>query len=286
MKRRAQPWLGTFVEIAIADAGDHGDVAFAQAFEAIALVHRLMSFHDPASDVSRINCARSGASLTVHPHTLQVLRLALAVGAATGGAFDIGCAPRLVACGQLPAPGAVPTAPVLCAADLLQPDEDDRVVKRGDGWIDLGGIAKGFAVDLAIDALRAAGVRRASVNAGGDLRVIGDTPWPVLIRSPENPTEAAACVLLRDKAMATSATYFSARRQNGASASALVDGRDGRAIAVAPSVSVFAPRCVLADALTKAVVAHCDPRLPALRQFGATALIVGEAPAGNDRPRI
>lgn len=285
MKRRAQPWLGTLVEVTIADATDHGDVAFAQAFEAVALAHRLMSFHDPASDVSRINLAPPGATLAVHPHTWRVLELALTVGAATGGAFDIGCAPRLVASGHLPSPVAA-SVPMRRADDLLRLGSDGRVVKRGDGWIDLGGIAKGYAVDLAIDALRNAGVRRASVNAGGDLRVIGDAPWPVLIRSLDDPAAAIACVVLQDEAMATSATYYSARRSGDASTSALVDGRDGRTIAAGPSVSVFAPCCVLADALTKAVFAHDDPQLPALAQFGAIALVIRGAPAGGDRGRL
>ena len=65
MKRRAQPWLGTLVEITINDGGEDARLnqCFAAAFAAIAEIHRLMSFHDPMSDISRINRAAVGESV-------------------------------------------------------------------------------------------------------------------------------------------------------------------------------------------------------------------------------
>ena len=274
MMRRAQPWLGTLVEVSVDElpptaAGD----PFAPAFAAIARVHRLMSFHDAASDVARINRARPGASLAVDPATWQVLRLALLVAELSGGAFDVACAPRLVEWQLLPAPaGPVPAfEPAACVLAL---EEGERVRKLAPGWIDLGGIAKGYAVDLAVAALMESGAGAGCVNAGGDLRVFGKAGLPVAVRAPHAPGRAAAQLVLRDEAMATSGSYFSARRHHDRTVSALVDGRSGAPLADTRSASVRAPRCAAADALTKVVLATGDARHPALAAFDASAFII------------
>ncbi|HAT32606.1 MAG TPA: hypothetical protein DCW29_17710 [Janthinobacterium sp.] len=281
MIRRAQPWLGTLVDIGIFDAlpEDEAQRAATLAFAAVALVQRLMSFHDPASDVSRLNRAAPGAVLAVDPHTWQVLRLAQRVSAASGGIFNIACAPQLVAWDCLPAPADVAATPLRAPTfapglEVLRCEDGGAVRKLAPGWIDLGGIAKGYAVDLAIAALQGTGVREACVNAGGDLRVIGAAALPLAIRSPAQPQAAGAHLSLRDEALATSATYFSSKPWRGASVSALLDGRDGRPLAGPASVSVRAPLCAAADALTKVVLASGDPTHPALAEFGASAFII------------
>lgn len=275
MKRRAQPWLGTLVEITIADELAEAVLlsCFDAAYAEIAAVHRLMSFHDPASDVSRINRAAAGEQVTVDARTCEVIRRALEIGCASGGLFDVSCAPRLVEWGYLPAPAGdrpahIPGRPVLA----LEPGR--RIRKNRAAWIDLGGIAKGYAVDLAIDALRRSGVHSACVNAGGDLRAFGDLAYPVAIRHPRRPRAAAAQLRLREGALATSGTYFSHRHVDGLACSALVDGANGRPISGTFSASVFAPSCILADALSKVVMASADARHPALRQYGASALVM------------
>jgi thiamine biosynthesis lipoprotein len=140
---------------------------------------------------------------------------------------------------------------------------------------DLGGIAKGYAVDLAIAALELHGVTSACVNAGGDLRVIGPSAWPVSIRAPGDPAAIAVRLELRNAALATSANYFSAKRLRGDIAvSPLVDGRDGRALTDATSVTVRAPTCAVADALTKVVMASGDATHPCISQFDASAFII------------
>jgi len=94
MIRRAQPWLGTLVEISA--SGARAGLAGTRAFAEVARVHKLMSFHDPDSDISRINRAPPGEAVPVDPVTSRVLELAAQVAVLSGGAFDIGCAPRLV----------------------------------------------------------------------------------------------------------------------------------------------------------------------------------------------
>jgi FAD:protein FMN transferase len=275
MKRRAQPWLGTLTEVGIADEFDDAALnqCFNQTFATIAAVHRLMSFHDPDSDVSRINRAPAGASVEIDSATWTVLQTALSLGQTSSGMFDIGCAATLVKWEYLPAlPGAAP-APV-AAHDALHLAHASRVEKNHPMWIDLGGIAKGYAVDAAVAALARQGVRTGYVNAGGDLRVFGDIDFPVAVRDPASPTEAGTRQSLRNEAMATSANYFSRKRIGHRVCSALVDGRNGRPITASISASVRAPSCMIADALTKVVLASGDAAHPVLRSFGATAFII------------
>lgn len=269
--RRAQPWLGTLVDISVDTIADAQ--AMAAAFSAIALVHKLMSFHDPASDVARFNRAAPGALVDIDPHTWEVLRVAEQIGLLSGGCFDVACAPRLVAWDYLPPPSSnmpshVPGASTYTLA------AHGQVRKTAPAWIDLGGIAKGYAVDLAIAALRAHGADSACVNAGGDLRVIGPRDWPISVRAPSDPAAMGAQLMVRDAALATSAAYFSAKDSDAGPVSALVDGRDGRALTGRASVTVHAPACILADALTKVVMASGDAQHPCLARYGASALII------------
>lgn len=274
MIRRAQPWLGTLVDIAVMDADDGlALAATTAAFAEIARLHRLMSFHDAASDIGRINRAHAGSLVQVDAATWNVLQLACEVARLSGGAFDIACAPWLVDWSLLPAPDAA-TPPARTSAAVFALEDGCAVRKLAPGWIDVGGIAKGYAVDAAVDVLLAAGMTAGCVNAGGDLRAFGAVPVPVAIRAPHAPARAARQVLVRDEALATSASYFSKRSHGGRPVSALVDARDGTPQVGDASATVRAARCAHADALTKVVLATGDPAHPALAAFGATAFLI------------
>lgn len=291
MKRRAQPWLGTLVEISIADdvdtAQDGGFAsAFAAAFDNIALVHRLMSFHDPASDVARINRAAVGACIDVDAHTACVLAMALVIDDASASIFNIGCASRLAQWEYLPRPAN--PLPLYQAGDsglvLCGEGPQHQVRKVREVLIDLGGIAKGYAVDQAILALQQAGIASACVNAGGDLRVLGSNPFAIAIRDPASITGVGATIALTNGALATSAIYFSGRllgpeqaaneKMSDAKVSALIDGRSGQPVTSACSATVQASECMLADALTKVVIATGNAHHPMLARFGASALLL------------
>jgi thiamine biosynthesis lipoprotein len=275
MKPRAQPWLGTLVEVSIDDSGDDDRLRtlFDMAFSRIALVHSLMSFHDAGSDVSRINRALPGETVAVNPHTVAVLRLAESIRTVSNSAFDIACAPVLVALAHLPSPQA-PTPRYLPRQAVVRCEDDTCVRKIGPGWIDLGGIAKGYAVDLAVEALVADGVRNVCINAGGDMRVAGNMAWPVVIRDTADPGVPGASIELCNEALATSATYFSQREHDGRQTSALIDARDGISIGGPFGCSIRAASCAAADALTKVVAATRDPLHPALAGFRASAFIM------------
>ncbi|HWS64612.1 MAG TPA: FAD:protein FMN transferase [Steroidobacteraceae bacterium] len=269
-----RPLLGTLVEIRAGGPESRVNDGIAAAFAAIERVQRLMSFHDAGSDVSRINAAPVGREVAVDRETYCVLRYALDLRERSDGAFDLTIAPSLVAAGFLPYP-RLAAAQVDSArfGDLeLLPARAVRWRKKG--WIDLGGIAKGYAVDVAVAALRSQGMTHGLVNAGGDLRGFGERPWPIQIRAPEQPTMLLNAGSLRDAAIATSAGYFRNAHAGSTMVAPIVDPAHRRCVLWNASISVVASRCMTADALTK-VVRLAPAALPALLDhYDAQTVIV------------
>jgi len=261
MIRRARPLLGTLVEIAV-DALDERAAlgAIDAAFAEIAAVHRCMSFHAPDSDLARIHRAPVGQAVCVDARTLTVLRCALRVAEVSRGAFDPTRAAHAVARASLPRPVSA-FAPDCSASwrDIELVDEA-RVRLRRPLWLDLGGIAKGYAVDRASALLAELGIVQSCVNAGGDLRVAGPRAERIALRILAQ--SAPRIIELADGAVASSAA-ISVLRADGTSPPSTVIG-----------ASVVAPDCMTADALTKVVLAApVHIARAALASFGAHALV-------------
>lgn len=259
--KRLRPLLGTWVEIGVEigvedlDAPGAGP-AIKRAFEAIERVHRLMSVHETDSDISRVNRDAWRRSVMVHPWTLGVLRWALSIHAATEGLFDCALGHELGRHGLVAGCGFDRAVPGSLADLEIARNGSIRLGRRI--ALDLGGIAKGFAIDRAIATLRAAGARRASVNAGGDLRVMGGAPQPIHVRDATDPRHLRLAGFLANGAIATSGT------------DAAIDLMTRRPIADGRTWSVIAPRCIVADALTKVVAQTGRTEAPWLARFGAT----------------
>jgi len=276
--RRARPLLGTFVEITASGPLDQQSLhaRIDQAFAVIARVQALMNFYDPVSDVSRLNLDALRKPVEVDPWTWHVLAMALDFSASSGGIFDVALASRASdrdqRCKHRPLNGGN-------WKDIAL--EGERTVRfRRPVMIDLGGIAKGFAVDCAVDALRKAGVDSGAVNAGGDLRVFGQGPHSAHLRHPAEPFRIAHSLKIKRRAMATSATYFS-RPNRRSSAANLIDGRSGKGMKAGGSVTVMADDCLTADALTKVVFACGERAADVLAHYQADALIL--ARGGSSR---
>jgi thiamine biosynthesis lipoprotein len=271
MCRRARPLLGTLVEIGA--RGPNASSAVEAAFMRVSEVHRLMSFHEADSDVSRINRAPRGQEVLVDPHTHRVLGFARRVSAACRGIFDVTIADVLVRHGFLPSvPSQVAQAVDATWADL-QVLDGSRVCWNRAGRIDLGGIAKGYAVDAAVEVLHAHGATSGIVNAGGDLRIFG-APQPVHVRLPKSPGSLVALGQFSDCALATSGSYFSATGTSRLRQEPLVNRGRRLCAAKRESATVVAPDCMTADALTKVV--RLAPRIAPelLVQFNAGAIII------------
>lgn len=270
--RRCRPLLGTFVEIQ-ARAGDEAplDRGIDAAFGVIAKVHRLMSFHDPSSDVSRMNREAFPKGVKVHPWTWQIMKRAQEFARDSKGTFDLTVASRLSIWNFLPRGDYHLDSRANWRDICVCPNYE--ISFRRELIVDLGGIAKGFAVDLAIEALRKKGVVAGIVNAGGDVRVFGPHSQLIHLRHPSVPTRTMGAVKLCNRAMATSGIYFARRRHNGVFVNPLLDGRNRRCSRKALSVTVAAADCMTADALTKVVFALRQKAAHLLARHGADALI-------------
>lgn len=275
--KSCRPLLGTYVEVRVFD-GDEQSAARAieSAFRAVTKVQQLMSVHRADSDVRRINREAHRQVVTVDPWTTQVLRTAQDVYHESDGIFDCGVARQLARWGLLPADVIDHQCSDVFHASVahLQILDDTHVTAACPMALDLGGIAKGFAVDKAAEALQEAGVTSAVVNAGGDLRVIGEVEEAIHVRSARDPRLLRPLGHLKDGAVATSGSYFS--RENAAvpDVSALVDPRDGKPVLSEQSFSVVAPTCAIADALTKVLAITGNPLLSCFTRFSAHPLIV------------
>jgi len=271
--RRARPLLGTIVEMRVDGLAQPAALAAIDAaFAEVAEVHRLMSFHEPGSELSRLNRDAAQHAVEVDTRTFEVLQAALDIAAASEGRFDPSVAARLVQWDFLPAPASA------CLPDPAADWRDIELTAKSRVhfvrplWIDLGGIAKGYAVDRALAILRTAGAYAASVNAGGDLRRFGPHAAKVQLRLTAERIDQSV-VELGDAALASSVGHVAARRVVGRWRGVHLDGRSRRAVAARRSVSVVAPSCMIADALTKVVLVDARTGTRLLRQFDATACL-------------
>lgn len=249
--RRCRPLLGTFVEIAV-PAGHEATIE--AAFQAVAKVHARMSYHEEMSDLTALRRSPAGAIVAVDPWTVAVLRRAIALHQRSASLFDVTIGRELVGLGYLPADVTIDVTAMIGTTVDIEIIDDERVCCHSPMLIDLGGIAKGFAVDRAIDVLMADGIERGTVNAGGDLRVIGREV--VALRGIDNMVEGAINVV--DAAVATSANRSTTKRTN-ASDTAPHIGASRMPLQADGVVTIIADDCMTADAMTK--IALADPAL-------------------------
>ncbi len=275
--RRMKPQLGTFVEISVGGIRRERLLqAVSRAFDTGALIQRLMSFHDADSETNSLNREARRAPVQVHAYTYQVLKMAKRIWSATGGLFDCTVAPTLMEWGYLPRHLSAAGNYGGDSGDIeLQPDR--RVRFRRPICIDLGGVAKGFSVDQMVKSLKNDGVPYGCVNAGGDLRFFGNREYPLQIRLPGAPHKFMCVGRFRETAVATSAPYFSAKQFRKRRVSPLIHPASGKPMIGRRSVSLFAPDCLIADALTKAVILDPDFPQPVLRQFQASAVVLSQS---------
>jgi thiamine biosynthesis lipoprotein len=236
--------MGTDVELLLdAPAGPRA----ARAVDAAELeVHRLealLSRFRADSELTRLNEA---GALAAGPDLVRVVELAVDARTRTAGLFDPTVHDALVAAGYdrtfeaLPPDGPSGAAGARCGGAV---EVDGTTVRLGPGVrLDLGGIAKGYAVDRACELLAVAGP--CLVNAGGDLGVRGGA-WPVAV--PDGPT-----LELASGALATSGRDRRRWRRGGRERHHLIDPRTGRPAEHAPlRVTVVAPTAVEAEVLAK-----------------------------------
>ena len=242
--RRAQPLLGTLVEIGVHASGPKHRAAVEAAFAAIRDAQACLSRFEPGSDLARFHALAAGERLTVKPATREVLEAAFELQSASGGTFDISL-------------GSAPDGWRLHGDELHKLCDVAR--------LDLGGIGKGHVVDLAVRTLLAHGCEAGWVNAGGDLRAFGDVDVPVHLRD-ESTGGVRPFAIVREGAFATS--HFGRTSRARLATTASTPPARGQLLGHA---SVAAPLCLWADALTKIVAISGDTSHPLLARYGASA---------------
>jgi thiamine biosynthesis lipoprotein len=257
--------LGTFVEITSVGSAHAVDAAFG----AIAQVHARMSFHDAASDLGRLRAAAPDEVVAVARETVEVLRTALALHQASNGLFDVAVGRALIEAQYLPHHGIKQLGRFRGTTADIRIVDETHVALSQPVLIDLGGIAKGYAVDRAVDSLMRSGASAGLVNAGGDLRAFGPQDWPVGLRDADGVVRTQ--IGLREGALASSANLQDRRPVRGRTCSPHI-GRDGHPILVDRRITVHAQSCIIADAMTK--VAMVDPAVAGaiLLEYGGRVL--------------
>jgi FAD:protein FMN transferase len=288
------PTMGTTYTVKI--AGPHlGAAAEAAARLAVegalaGVVDRMSAYRDD-SELSRFNRHRGNAPFALSPDTFAVFRLAQDVSGDTNGAFDITVAPAVDAWGF--GPGRAQHVVSEAEAATLEQDIGWRMLKldernstvakaRGEMRADLSGIAKGYAVDRAAQALDALGIADYMVEAGGEIRTRGRNadgrPWQIAIERPDAvPQQAHRIVPLTELAMATSGDYRIYFERDGLRYCHEIDPATGRPIRNGlASVTVVAPDCGYADAMATALIVLGPERgraLAAARNLAALFIV-------------
>ena len=236
--------MGTWVAIeAAAESEATAACAIEAAFAAVSQVERRMHPEREGSDIARINSAPLHVQTPIHASTWEVLRLAQRLNELTDGVFDP-CLPLR--------PGRLTD---LGLSDP-SPESEPWGERRAPLALDLGGIAKGYAIDCAIAALRAAGCSAGAVNAGGDLRLFGARRETILLRYRDHGYQP---LVLQDVALAMS-DLDEPRRPPGHRGYYVRTGGAGGAGAWRRYAAVLAPDAMIADALTKCVLLCSEER--------------------------
>lgn len=195
--RRMRPLLGCFVEVA--SRGEHALSSIDRAFVMLEKAQALWSFQDPESELTTLN-SHPLQMISVDPLTARLLRLSRALMLRTEARFDCSLGGLLVERGILPNHDSRSALTHGCPDDIVVCG--NQAMLRRPIKLCLDGIAKGFAVDCAIHAMRSAGASAGWINAGGDLRVFGDCALRVQRREWDGSLRDLG--LLQNAALATS----------------------------------------------------------------------------------
>jgi thiamine biosynthesis lipoprotein len=216
-----------------------------------------------SGDVFRINQSSGKERVKVAKETLEVIKKAQEISEHSEGAFDITVGPLVELWRKAREKNIPPSAEEvkeklgLVNFKNIEVDKEGKVfLKKKAMAIDLGGIAKGYAVDRAFDILRSLGHKNLIVNAGGDLRVGGlknNQPWSIGIQNPREPQKILTRISVSDKAVATSGDYEKFFIYKNKRYHHIFNPKNGFPADACQSVTIVSKDCIMADGLATAV---------------------------------
>lgn len=297
----SRPLMGSYFEVRVG-ASVPGAVDLAtRALDVVEDLEAALTVYQDESEVSRLNASAHLGPVPVSAELAAVLGLALEIGRASGGAYDVAAGALSLAWGftrgprRVPGSGPLADARARAGAGLVEFDPDARTVRfRAPGVVlNFGSIGKGYAVDRAVDVVRRYWWPTSTLIHGGrsSLYALGSPPddfggrWAVALRDPDHPDDALGTVHLRNRGMATSGSAYQRFEADGRSYGHIIDPRTGAPPTRGPSsVTVLAPTAAEADAWSTAFYLlgpeGSAPILAARPELGA---IFVEPPAA-DRP--
>jgi len=237
------------------------------AFEEIDRLDRQLSNYSETSELTQINRQAARAEVIVEPELFDLLKLSCDYTRATGGAFDITVGPLMKAWGFFKGQGRVPRKQELTSvlahvgAQHVLLNEQTHTIRfdREGVELDLGGIAKGYAVDRATEILRESGVTAALITSGtSSINAIGAPPdqtgWRLEVRDPLDPSRSATSLELKDQSASTSGCYEKVFRVGGKTYCHIMDPRTGYPVGEMLSATVITQRGVDAEVFTKVLM--------------------------------
>lgn len=269
------------------------------AFNEVDRIDRLMSHYKPDSPLSRLNREAAKAPVKTDPELFDFLAECLRYSRQSDGAFDITVGPLMKAWGFFRGEGRMPSNQELAQArrnvgfQHVILDEKARTVffDLPGVELDLGGIAKGYAVDRAVALLKQGGINSALVSAGGStIYGLGTPPnetgWEVKLQDPIAPDKTALTVRLKNQALSVSGSYEKFFELGGRRYSHIMDPRSGRPVEGVLSVAVVTGSGTAGDALDNVFyVQGVEWSRKALSAFPVSEVIFF-LPAPGDKPRI
>jgi len=274
--------LGTTMTLRVAhDSNAQAEEAIAAGEAAVRRVEDQMSLFRDSSALCELN--RRGFLRNPEPELLKVLRIAQDVSRRSQGAFDVTVQPLWLAYSAAQQHQTLPDAAEVARAraltgwkDLQISEREIRLARAGMG-VTLNGIAPGFAADLIQTRLRAHGVRQALISTG-EWASLGKAPlgrdWILGVDNPRQQGSVLARLAMQGRCVATSAddecTFSADHRCHH-----IIDPRTGYSPPVFSSVTVMAPHCVMADAVTKVIfMSGYESALPLAKAWGVDVLVV------------
>ena len=255
--------LGTVVEITVlGEDEDELISAVDAAFDRMGEIEEVADRYTGESEISRMNRTAADGPVPVSNEMIEMLLASETLAAKTEGAFDVTIAPILDLWGftgepRLPAPEEIEAllSSVCHSCVVVNAEKKTVYYTDPDLAVDLGGIAKGYAVDEAVKVLRSFSIASGVINAGGDMAVIGkkgDAPWRIGIQHPRDSQDLIAVLNIIDRSVVTSGDYERFFFSDGVRYHHIINPNTGYPAREAMSITVVAENTALADALATA----------------------------------
>lgn len=259
----ARPKMGTEISVYLwAPAGDDGGAAIEAVFAEMDRINAMMSTYVESSVISEVNRRAALDWVDAGPELYELVVRSLDISVLTRGAFDItyDSVGQHYDFRQRERPDAATVAAELERIDYRFVEIDPRRhalrFQREGVRINLGGIAKGYAVERGIEVLRRFGIRHARVTAGGDTRLLGDRmgqPWVVGVRDPNDEARVTVRLPLEDEAISTSGDYERFFVEDGTRYHHIIAPATGTPADSVRSTTIVGPDAVMTDALSTSV---------------------------------